>query len=59
MTWFGWTLVAFFGLTSLLTINGVGEARKPTTPGIATATVVLAGLIVWGVLAVGTGSLSQ
>jgi putative copper export protein len=59
VTWFGVLVLVRIAVVALLNVLTVGKPRKPLTPGDVAATLVLQGLIVWGILAVGTGSLSQ
>lgn len=54
MPWYAWLVTALVGVSTLVTIGSVGKPRKPTTPGIAVAVVVVNGLFVWGVVALGT-----
>ena len=52
MTWFDWTLVAWLALGALASVALVGKPRKPLTPGVAVATVLINALIVVGVVMV-------
>jgi hypothetical protein len=50
MTWFDWILVAWLTLGVVLTIALIGKPRKPITPGVAVATLVINSALVLGVL---------
>lgn len=45
-----WCFVAWFVLAGLIVIGQVGKPKKPTTPGVAVATVLILGLEVFLVL---------
>ena len=47
MTWPKIILLAWYALSLLTTIATVGKPKKPTTPGIATAVVVVLGILAW------------
>lgn len=32
MTWFGWLLITWWGLTALMTVSQIGKPRKPLEP---------------------------
>lgn len=57
MTWFGYTLLAIYAVSTIINISWVGKPRQPLTAGTAAFLTVYTALIVWGILAVGTGSL--
>lgn len=57
MTWFGWLYVSLQLFTILATIGLVGKGRRPITPNMALGTTVVSGLLIAGVLLVGTGHL--
>lgn len=54
MTWFTWFLLSFWALNALATISLVGKKREPVTPAVAVGVVVVNGLLVAGLLTVGT-----
>jgi hypothetical protein len=56
MTWFGWVLVADLLLSLLYYISLVGKPRVRTTKD-AVCTTIEVGLMVAGILAIGTGHL--
>lgn len=43
-----WCLIVFFALTALANIASIGKERKPVTPELATASVVLTALWIFG-----------
>jgi len=49
MTWFAWTLVGWLTLGVVASIAVIGKPRQPVTPGLAVATLVINGFLVWGV----------
>ena len=57
MTWFGWFLILFTLLGIAVSIANVGKPRKPLDAGTAAWVFVVQGLLVVGILLVGTGSL--
>lgn len=50
MTWYAWAIVAVYVAAALATVNSIGQPRRPMTPGIAAAVLLVNGLIVWGVV---------
>lgn len=55
MTWFGWLIMSYFMLGSLLSVALIGQPREPLSPGTATFILVMNGLLILGILSVGTG----
>ncbi|GMA26161.1 hypothetical protein GCM10025864_39200 [Luteimicrobium album] len=47
MTWPKIVLLAWFAFSALVTIATIGKPRKPTTPGVATGSIVILGVVVW------------
>lgn len=58
MNWIAWSLVSYIGISALLTVAAVGRKREPLTAGVAVLSVVFAGLIIWGIVALATGGAS-
>jgi hypothetical protein len=52
MTWFDWALIAWLALGGLAAVALVGKPRKPLTPGVAVATILINALIVVGLVMV-------
>lgn len=57
MTWFGYMLVILWGSGALITVSQIGKPREPYTQRFAIIQIIMASFLIWGVLAVGTGSL--
>lgn len=57
MTWFGWTMVGYFGISAFSTISGMGKRREPSTPLVAAIVATIFVAVAVGVLAIGTGHL--
>lgn len=43
-------LIAFLGLGAVATVSLVGKPRKPVTPGVAVASVIINALLIVGAL---------
>lgn len=56
LNWFGWILVAIYVLSTLVSVGTVGQARKPLEPKGAVLVVIINGLMIAGLLFVGTQS---
>lgn len=54
MNWLAWLIVAYLGVSALLSVAATGKKREPTTPGVAVLTVIFAGLLIWGVVVLAT-----
>lgn len=55
MTWFGSLLVFYYIFNAVYTVNSIGKPREVVTPPAAAVVVVIYTLLIWGVVAVGTG----
>ena len=50
MDWQKWVLLGILALNTLVAIATVGKPRRPTTPGVAVAVLVLNSLLAWAVV---------
>jgi hypothetical protein len=46
MSWPKWVLIALYVFTALANVASVGKERKPLSPGVATASLVVTGILV-------------
>lgn len=54
LNWFGWVLITLYVASTLLTVSEVDKPRKPIEHGAAVFIVLLNGLLIAGLLFVGT-----
>jgi hypothetical protein len=54
MPWYGWVVVVTLALNMLMVISNIGKPREPTTPEVAMWVVVIHGLLIWAVVALGS-----
>jgi hypothetical protein len=47
--WFKWLLMTLFALSALITVMQIGEEREPVSRTTAASSVVMAGLLIWGI----------
>lgn len=47
MTWPKIVILTFYAVSTLVTISQIGKPKKPTTPSVAAASMVIIGLIAW------------
>jgi hypothetical protein len=55
MSWFGWTLIVLYTLSTVVNVLIIGQPRKPQTQGGAAAALLMNALIIIGIIYVGTG----
>lgn len=51
MTFFAWLLIVLFALNAIATIAQIGKPKKRTSRGDAIGTVIVNGLLIFGVAA--------
>lgn len=51
MPWYAWAMVAVLALNLLVTISQIGKSRPPIAPETVMATLIVNGLMVWGIVA--------
>lgn len=56
MTWFGWVVLAWWLWALVRLVRDVGKPRKPITPAIGAAAVVIFTLLAVGIVTIGTGT---
>lgn len=55
MNWFGWFLVAYWGVNALYVVSQVGKPSKPVSGGAAAFVVVFMATFAVLMITVGTG----
>jgi hypothetical protein len=54
MTWFGWVMVTWWVLSTLITIGSIDKARPRITSQTASIMVIGYALMIWATIVVGT-----
>lgn len=53
MEWILWVVVGFIILGNLMVVGQIGKEGKPTTRQTAVISLILWGLVVWAIIAIG------